>query len=142
MSDTDNTSENTLVPTEQEEQGNVPAESKANALRPNMIYCYGCGQQIHQQARACPHCGAPSRSADSLQNVLGGKGKNRIVAAVLAFWLGIFGAHRFYLGNPIMAIFYILFFWTLIPSFVALGEGIYFLCMDPQRFDEKYNRRR
>ena len=24
-----------------------------------MVYCRGCGQQIHETAPSCPHCGAP-----------------------------------------------------------------------------------
>ncbi len=29
----------------------------------NTIYCRGCGVAIHQEAQACPHCGAPQAVA-------------------------------------------------------------------------------
>ena len=25
----------------------------------SMVHCRGCGQQIHETAPTCPHCGAP-----------------------------------------------------------------------------------
>ena len=43
------------------------------------------------------------------------KGKRRILAAVLAFFLGGFGVHKFYLGDIKSGILYILFCWTGIP---------------------------
>lgn len=26
-----------------------------------MIFCHGCGKQIHETAPTCPHCGAPQK---------------------------------------------------------------------------------
>lgn len=28
-----------------------------------MVYCHGCGAEIHNSAPTCPHCGAPQRSS-------------------------------------------------------------------------------
>lgn len=28
----------------------------------SLIYCHGCGHQIHLTATACPHCGAPQKT--------------------------------------------------------------------------------
>ena len=30
-----------------------------------MIFCRGCGKEIHDSALACPHCGAPQTSSSS-----------------------------------------------------------------------------
>jgi Tfp pilus assembly major pilin PilA len=30
-----------------------------------VIFCYGCGQQIHESAPVCPHCGAPQKTAST-----------------------------------------------------------------------------
>ena len=49
--------------------------------------------------------------------------KNKTVAGLLAFFLGGFGVHKFYLGNP-NGIFYLLFCWTFIPAIIALIEAI------------------
>ncbi len=51
-----------------------------------------------------------------------GRRKDATVAILLALFLGGFGAHKFYLGKTGAGILYLLFCWTLIPSFVALIE--------------------
>ena len=68
--------------------------------------------------------------------------KDKNIAALLAFFFGIFGVHRFYLGRPGLGILYLIFFWTLIPALVSLIDAIVFLSMDPDDFDMKYNRKR
>ncbi|MFN0201517.1 MAG: NINE protein [Bacteroidia bacterium] len=65
--------------------------------------------------------------------------KNKITAALLAFFLGTFGVHRFYLGQGGLGILYFLFFWTGIPSLVSFIDFIVLLAMDEQGFNLKYN---
>ena len=48
--------------------------------------------------------------------------KDVTAAILLAFFLGSFGAHRFYLGEIGMGFLYLAFCWTLIPHLVALVE--------------------
>ncbi|HQT87054.1 MAG TPA: DUF805 domain-containing protein [Acidiphilium sp.] len=72
----------------------------------NMAYCRGCGQTIHATAPLCPHCGAPQR----LPNPYGqsfGPPKSRVTAALLAFFLGGLGAHKFYLDNVGVGLLYL-----------------------------------
>lgn len=95
-----------------------------------MVICKGCKKQIHRTARACPHCGAPQAGAR--------RGKSRIGAALLAFFLGGLGIHRFYLGQW-WGIFYLLFCWTLIPGVIAFIEFIVFLCTSEDKWNDKYN---
>lgn len=64
--------------------------------------------------------------------------KNKTVAAILAIILGNLGIHRFYLGDW-LGILYLVFCWTFIPGLVGLIEGIWFLMMSPEEFDERYN---
>lgn len=66
--------------------------------------------------------------------------KNKTTAALLAFFLGGLGAHRFYLGQIGYGFAYLLFCWTMIPIFIALIDFIVFLTMDEQNFNNKYNR--
>ncbi|MCE7937639.1 MAG: NINE protein [Chloroflexi bacterium CFX6] len=65
--------------------------------------------------------------------------KSRVTAVVLAFFLGGFGVHKFYLGNPTAGIVYLLFCWTLIPAFIAFVEFIILLTMTDDVFNAKYN---
>ncbi|QDG51131.1 NINE protein [Persicimonas caeni] len=67
--------------------------------------------------------------------------KSKITAAVLAFFLGWLGAHKFYLNQPGMGVLYILFMWTGIPWLIAIVEGILYLTMDDFAFQAKYGDR-
>lgn len=48
--------------------------------------------------------------------------RDEAIGVLLAVFLGGFGAHRFYLRQPGLAVLYILFCWTAIPSLIALVE--------------------
>lgn len=64
--------------------------------------------------------------------------KNRILAALLALFLGGFGIHKFYLGQKIWGVVYLLFFWTFIPAIAAFIEGILLLVMSDEKFNSKF----
>lgn len=64
--------------------------------------------------------------------------KSKTVAALLAIFLGSFGAHRFYLRSYGWGILYLLFFWTLIPGLIGFVEGVRYLLMDEKKFTDKY----
>lgn len=66
--------------------------------------------------------------------------KDKTVAAILAFFLGAFGVHRFYLGDSGAGCMYLLFSWTGIPQIAAIIEGIMYLLMSQAEFDRRYNR--
>ena len=59
-------------------------------------------------------------------------------AAVLAFFLGGLGVHKFYLGRAAWGILYLLFFWTFIPAVISFIEFIIYLTMSDEAFAEKY----
>jgi TM2 domain-containing membrane protein YozV len=65
--------------------------------------------------------------------------RNKLVAALLAFFAGSFGIHKFYLGEGLSGILYLLFFWTLIPGLLSLFDCIFLLLMPDMAFDAKYN---
>ena len=46
--------------------------------------------------------------------------KSRILAAVLAIFLGGLGIHKFYMGKIGWGVVYLLFCWTGVPAIVAL----------------------
>lgn len=72
--------------------------------------------------------------------------RNKYVAALLAFLLGIFGVHRFYLGQNGAGVLMILLSITLvgvvITSIWALIDTIRYLVMSDAEFDHRYTRLR
>ena len=99
----------------------------------NSKFCSDCGKVIKLRAEICPNCGC--RQAFSL-NI---NGKNKIAAALFAFFLGSFGAHKFYLGKIWFGVLYLIFSWTFIPGVISIIEGLLFLIMSDQDFNMKYN---
>jgi len=89
---------------------------------------------IDARAEICPHCGVRQ------MQVPASGGKSRIAAALLAFFLGGFGAHKFYLGQVGLGILYVIFCWTFVPAIVAFIEFILYLVMSDDAFDRKYNQ--
>lgn len=101
----------------------------------NEKFCFSCGNVINDKAEICPKCGVRQMPPPKVNN-----GKSRIAAALLAFFLGGIGVHKFYLGQTLWGFVYLIFCWTLIPSLIAFIEFIIYLCMSDQAFDEKYNQ--
>jgi TM2 domain-containing membrane protein YozV len=59
-----------------------------------MVFCRACGGQMHETAHACPGCGAAhGAQAGSATD------KRILPAAILCFFLGFLGVHRFYVGK-------------------------------------------
>jgi TM2 domain-containing membrane protein YozV len=92
-----------------------------------MVFCRACGKQIHTSAASCPNCGAVQK------NVSGGSEKRILPAAILCFFFGWFGAHRFYVGKAGTAVlefltcclFGIGLIWVLI-DFIMIVVGSFY----------------
>jgi TM2 domain-containing membrane protein YozV len=65
--------------------------------------------------------------------------KTRTNAILWCFFLGAFGAHKFYLGQSGWGIVYLLFCWTGIPSLAAFIEFIMLLLMADNEFNRRFN---
>lgn len=64
--------------------------------------------------------------------------KDRVVAGVLALFLGIVGAHKFYVGNTRLGIYYLLLCWTLLPLMLGIAEGVMYLTATDEEFQRHY----
>jgi TM2 domain-containing membrane protein YozV len=65
--------------------------------------------------------------------------KSKSTAALLTFFLGGLGIHRFYLGQNVIGILYLVFCWTFIPALIAFIDFFIFIFMSESRFNYKYN---
>lgn len=100
------------------------------------MFCSNCGKVIDDSAKFCPDCGTPvhhdsvspllENSASNQPNLV--SPKSRTIAAILAFFLGFVGAHRFYVGKIGTGIAIILLSWCLIGEVWALIDLIVILC--------------
>ena len=63
-------------------------------------YCTSCGSQIEETTKFCPNCGSPQKGDVYVNygNNSNTEAKSRIVAGLLAIFLGGWGIHNFYLG--------------------------------------------
>ena len=65
--------------------------------------------------------------------------KDRTVAILLCFFVGGFGIHKFYLGNNVAGIIYLLFCWTFVPSIIAFFEFLGLCFMPDREFNARFN---
>ena len=66
------------------------------------MFCRQCGKEIAEITNFCPNCGASQR--DTIINTVKTKNENesdksRLIACLLAIFLGGLGIHRFYVGK-------------------------------------------
>lgn len=66
-------------------------------------------------------------------------GRDQTRAVLLAAILGNFGIHRFYLGQPLVGLVYLLLCWTGIPGLLASVEAYRFAFMDRAEWADSYN---
>lgn len=102
-----------------------------------LIDCAECGRKISDQAAACPGCGIPV-SVPKSPTVLVSADKSRSLAILLAMLGGCIGLHKFYLNRPGPGVIYLLFCWTFIPMILGFFEGLSFLFMNDQAFEQHY----
>ena len=68
--------------------------------------------------------------------------KNKGLTTILALFFGVFGVHRFYLGQKFLGVLYIVLFFVFGLSFIiSLIDVLGFLFMSKERFDYRYNRK-
>jgi TM2 domain-containing membrane protein YozV len=67
--------------------------------------------------------------------------RNKTVATALAALGGTFGLHRFYLqqSNTLLPWLYVVFCWTLIPTFAGFVEALRFALTPDERWDARWN---
>jgi TM2 domain-containing membrane protein YozV len=93
-------------------------------------FCTSCGKQLHIRAEICPGCWvramAPPRAIKKAPLLL------------LTFFLGSFGAHKYYQKQYAVGVLYFLFFWTSIPRLVSLIEFITYCTKSEEELQRLY----
>ena len=103
---------------------------------PNQMPNMGMPMQYPNQM---PNMGMPNQQINiNITHEPPQSSKNKYLAALLAFFFGGFGLHKFYLGKPGLGFLYLLTCWTGIPYFVALIESIMYLCTSNDDWNRKY----
>ena len=135
------------------------------------MYCRECGKKVNENAVACTSCGVnPKLSKNfcgacgvktkdnqivclkcgvSLGGSLAGSSsgeKSKIIACLLALFLGTIGVHKFYLGYNTQGIImllcgtvgWILFLPPLVMAIIALIEAIMYISKSDEEFQEIY----
>lgn len=100
------------------------------------VFCPKCGTKVQANVKFCPTCGAEiARPAVVCNNR-----KDKLVAGLLAIFLGGLGIHYFYLGKNTAGIISIVL--TIcscsIWAWLMLVQGIYMLTMTDDNFYAKY----
>lgn len=115
----------------------MSSESTSNK-RPDEKYCSECGAIIKAKAEICPKCGVRQTSPFGNLGSMAPNGKNKLAAALFAFFLGGFGIHKFYLKQTGLGIVYLLFCWSFIPAVLGFIDGVMLLLMSDEDFNRKY----
>ena len=90
-----------------------------------MKYCSHCGAEVAEEAAFCPKCGGSLAADPVVDNYVAVSDKDWLATFLLCWFLGIFGAHRFYVGKTGSAIAMILTlgglgFWNFVDWIVIL----------------------
>lgn len=104
------------------------------------IRCKYCGAIVAQTDTDPNSLGSmASRGVNKVGNNLSTGTKNKMIAILLAFFLGGLGGQFFYLGKIWQGVVCVLFSWTWIPAIWGVIHGIIFLSMSDEDFNNKYN---
>lgn len=104
------------------------------------IRCKYCGAIVSQTNTNPNSLGSmASRGVNKVGDNLSTGTKNKVIAILLAFFLGGLGGQYFYLGKIWQGVVCVLFSWTWIPAIWGVIHGIIFLSMSDEAFNNKYN---
>ena len=114
-----------------------------------LINCTECGREISDAATVCPHCGAPvvkdvfcptCGAEIARPAVVCNNRKDKLVAGLLAIFLGGLGIHYFYLGKTTAGLITILLSLCTCGGWyiIVFIQGIVMLTMQEDVFYERY----
>ena len=66
--------------------------------------------------------------------------KSKSTAILLLLFFGGLGAHKFYLGNNLLGVLYLVFCWSGIPLFLSIIDLVILAYTDKRKFNDKHNQ--
>jgi len=104
--------------------------------------CVNCRYLLYDDMVFCARCGSSQTKTvvATYSPPVKQKHLSRPFAILLAFALGVFGAHHFYLRHYIKGALSLCFCWTFIPLLISLLEGIVMLCQTNSQFLSIHSR--
>lgn len=90
-------------------------------------YCHNCGKPLAPDAAVCLNCGVANKQAPAPD------AKSKLVAGLLAIFLGTFGVHNFYLGYTGKAV------TQLVHWFLCSPAAVQELLQLPEAVHLRYN---
>ena len=110
-------------------------------------FCFACGEKINSRAEICPYCGVRQQDVGSSQPEYmaeAATSSKKTSAALLAFFLGGLGIHKFYLGYSTSGLIMLLVsliscgLLALPIGIIALVEGVIYQTKSNEQFYEEY----
>ncbi len=86
------------------------------------MFCKQCGNKVDDDAAFCAHCGynlKPEQTVTPEVVDTNVSSKSRLVAFLLAFFVGVLGVHNFYLGKTGLGIAQLILTITIIGSIAS-----------------------
>ena len=101
--------------------------------RESLSFCARCGALMLPERAECPVCHATCAH----------RAKSRTVCALLAFFFGWCGAHKFYLGMWGWGLVYVAALpFAAVTLLIGMAEAAHFYLMPQEEFDLRYNKRK
>ncbi|MBR9729102.1 TM2 domain-containing protein [Shewanella intestini] len=103
--------------------------------------CPQCSHHIHTSSCTCTECDT-AIGLDALSGMDPHiRNRNQKLAVWFGVVLGVFGAHKFYLGQHSKGWLYLLFSWTLVPMVMGWIDSFNTMKMSAFSFEQRYARR-
>jgi TM2 domain-containing membrane protein YozV len=82
------------------------------------MFCKNCGKEVAADASFCPHCGVALAMAPGIPMT-----KSKVIAGLLAIFLGYLGIHKFYLDYTKEGVITLVIFLASFPLLFLCGAG-------------------